>query len=63
MIKFFVEYSIGEIEQKSGNLFTSLSTDRINLFTLEEILGKIADKEDCPRSSVFVENIAKINTN
>lgn len=63
MAKFFVEYSIGDDLDKVGNLFTSLPTGSISVTGLQEIIRRIADKEDCPEVEVFIDNIAKINTN
>lgn len=63
MTKFFIEYSIDNASQVVGNIFTSLSASNINVDSLQEIINRIAAKENCSEIEVFIDNIAKINSN
>lgn len=63
MTKFFVEYSIGDTPHLVGNIFIGLPTPRISVEGLREIIKRIAHKEACPEVEVFIDNIAKINSN
>jgi hypothetical protein len=63
MIKWYVEYSIGDDSQVLGNLMASLPQTRINVPALQEIIKRIAAKENTPEVEVFIDNIAKISSN
>lgn len=63
MTKYYIEYSIGDASSVVGNLFIGLSTPRINVEGLKEIIRRIAHKEACSEVEVFIDNIAKINSN
>lgn len=63
MYKWYVEYSIGDDSEVLGNLLTSIPSERINVWSLQEILKEIAQKEGVPPIEVFIDNIARINTN
>lgn len=63
MTEFFVEYSIGDDVSASGSIFTKLNTPRINMDGVKQIMKKIAEKENCAEVEIFIDSIAKINSN
>ena len=69
MAKWFVEYSITEVDylgnwvERDGDKFFTLPVERLSLENIEAIIYNIADHEGVPSDDVAIDNIAKINTN
>lgn len=63
MIKWYVEYIVGDDSQAWGNIMVSLPQERISVSGLQEIIRRISAKENVPENEVAIDNIAKISSN